>query len=41
MVAAPLYPLLYWLHRLRRKPILPGAFAATFLPLVVFWAMPS
>jgi hypothetical protein len=37
MVAAPLYPLLYWLHhRLRRRRMAPGAFAATFLPLLMF-----
>jgi hypothetical protein len=37
IVAAPLYPLLYWLHhRLRRKPMDRSAFAATFLPLLTF-----
>jgi hypothetical protein len=37
IVLAPFYPLLYWLHRrLRRQPIEPRVFAATFLPLLAF-----
>jgi hypothetical protein len=38
LVAAPLYPLLYWLHhRLRRKPMPAYGFAATLLPLLMFF----
>lgn len=37
MVAAPLYPLLYWLyHKLRGEPVNRRALAATFLPLLMF-----
>ena len=39
IVAAPLYPFLYWLHqRLLRKPVSRRAFAATCLPLLIFLA---
>jgi len=37
IVAAPLYPLIYWLHhRLRRRPMSRRGFAATFLPMLMF-----